>query len=121
LLLEKKLAFEAVMGVLGVLLVARFGGGVRFLSSTSADGAGKEEMRLLNGVPSGSRFRGGSLIGWRFFLVDCCTVGVLSGSEPGPTVRPRRCLMDPVLVFDISDTEASVLDLSTTGRLSWFS
>jgi hypothetical protein len=69
--LAKKLALDAVMGVLGVLLTERLGGGVRARSSTSAEGAGNVEMRLLKGVPSGNRFNGGSLIGCRFFLVDC--------------------------------------------------
>jgi len=99
LFLAKKFALEAVMGVLGVLLAARLGGGVTLRSSTSPEGAGKDDIRLLNGVPSGSRFSGGSLIGCRFFLLDCCTVGVLSPSVPAPTVSPRRCLMDPVLLF----------------------
>jgi hypothetical protein len=94
--LEKKLALDAVMGVLGVLAV-RFGGGVTLRSSISADGAGKDEIRLLKGVPSGNKFNGGSLIGCRFFLLEGCTVGVLSGSDPAPTVKPLLCLMDPVL------------------------
>jgi hypothetical protein len=51
------------MGVLGVLLTVRFGGGVTLRTSTSAEGAGNDEMRLLKGVPRGSRFKGGSLIG----------------------------------------------------------
>lgn len=90
------------MGVLGVLLADRFGGGVTLRSSISAEGAGNEEIRLLKGVPRGSRFNGGSLIGWKFFFVDCCDVGVLSGSDPEPTVRPRLCLIDPVLCLEIS-------------------
>lgn len=85
------------MGVLGVLFEARIGGGVTLRSSTSADGAGKDEIRLLNGVPSGSRFSGGSLIGCKFFLLDCCTAGDLSCSDPDPTVKPLRCLIDPGL------------------------
>lgn len=97
--LEKKFAFDAVMGVLGVLLRARFGGGVTAPSSRSPDGAGKDDILLLNGVPSGSRLSGGSLIGCRFFLLDCCTVGVLSCSGPFPTVKPRLCLMEPELLF----------------------
>lgn len=71
LLLEKKLAFDAVIGVLGVLLVARFGGGVMLRPSTSAEGAGNEDIRLLKGVPSGNRFNGGSLMGCKFFLLEC--------------------------------------------------
>ena len=98
--LEKKVTLDAVIGVLGVLLVERFGGGVRLRSSTSAEGAGKEENRLLKGVPSGRRFNGGSLIGCRFFLLECCTVGGLSGSDPEPTVSPLRCLMDPALFWE---------------------
>ena len=98
--LEKKFAFDAVMGVLGVLLRARFGGGVTAPSSSSQDGAGKDDILLLKGVPSGSKLRGGSLIGCRFFLLDCCTGGVLSCSEPFPTVKPRLCLIDPELLFE---------------------
>jgi len=100
-LLEKKLALEAVIGVLGVLFAARLGGGVVLRSSTSADGAGKDEILLLKGVPSGSRFKGGSLIGCRFFLF-CCIVGVLSASDPEPTVSPRLCRIDPVLFLGVS-------------------
>jgi hypothetical protein len=107
-LLEKKLALDAVIGVLGVLLTARFGGGVTLRSSTSAEGAGNDEMRLLNGVPRGSKFNGGNLIGCRFFLVECCATGVLSGSDPEPTVRPRRCLIDPVLLLDKSPLRDSL-------------
>lgn len=98
----KKLALDAVMGVLGVLLTARFGGGVTLRFSTSAEGAGNDEIRLLKGVLRGSKFNGGSLIGCKFFFVDGCATGVRSGSDPEPTVRPRRCLMEPVLPLDIS-------------------
>lgn len=97
--LEKKLAFDAVMGVLGVLLVARFGGGVTLRLSASADGGGNDEIRLFVGVPSGSKFNGGSRTGCKFFLVECWTAGCRSGSEPDPTVRPLRCRMDPVVLF----------------------
>lgn len=94
LLLEKKVALDAVMGVLGVLLLARFGGGVVLRSSTSAEDTGKDDILLLKGVPSGSRFNGGSLIGWRFFLLVCGTEGVLSTSaDPEPTVIPLLCLI----------------------------
>ena len=96
LLFEKKLAFDAVIGVLGVLLLARFGGGVVLRSSTSAEGTGNDEILLLNGVPSGSKFNGGSLIGWRFFLLVCGTAGDLSIS-PEPTVSPLLCLIVPLL------------------------
>jgi hypothetical protein len=70
-------------------------------SSTSAEGAGNDEILLLNGVPSGNRFRGGSLIGCRFFFV-CCIVGVLSASDPEPTVSPRLWRIDPVLFLGVS-------------------
>lgn len=113
-LFAKKLAFDAVMGVLGVLFTVRFGGGVTTRSSTSADGAGNEDMRLLNGAPNGSRFNGGSLMGWRFFLAECCATGVLSVSEPAPTVRPRLCLIDPVLPFDKSPLRDSLPDVSVS-------
>jgi hypothetical protein len=89
---EKKLTLEAVIGVLGVLLAARLGGGVVLRSPTSAEGAGKEEILLLNGVPRGSRLRGGSRIGCRFFLL-LCTDGLFSASDPAPTVSPLLCLI----------------------------
>lgn len=101
LLLEKKLAFDAVIGVLGVLFVARLGGGVVFRSSTSAEGAGNEEILLLNGVSSGSKFRGGSLMGCKFFLL-AEMAGVLSASDPEPTVNPLRCLIEPLLLLRVS-------------------
>jgi hypothetical protein len=93
LLLEKKLAFDAVMGVLGVLLLARFGGGVVALRlSTSAEGTGKDDILLLKGVPSGNRLRGGSLMGCRFFLL-LLEGGITGGfsTSPDPTVSPLRC------------------------------
>lgn len=93
----KKLALEAVIGVLGVFAL-RFGGGVAFLSSNSPDGTGNDDIRLLNGVLRGRRFKGGSLIGCKSFLLECCTTGVLSGSDPAPTVNPLLCLIDPVLL-----------------------
>jgi len=45
--------------------------------------------------------------------VDCCAVGVLSGSDPAPTVRPRRCLIEPVLCFENSLLNDSLLGSST--------
>jgi len=92
-------ALDAVMGVLGVLFVARFGGGVSSRSLSSVDGTGKVEIRLFVGVPSGSKFNGGSRSGCKFFLVDCWTAVVLSGSDPAPTVNPLRCRIDPVVFF----------------------
>lgn len=97
------------MGVLGVLLAARFGGGVTLRLSSSSVGAGNEDMRLLTGVSSGSRFSGGNLIGCKSFLLECCIVGVRSASALAPTVRPLLCLMDPVLEFRV---EVSLLERS---------
>ena len=114
LLFEKKLVFDAVIGVLGVLL-PRFGGGVKSRSSTSAEGTGKDEILLLKGVPRGSRFNGGSLMGWRFFLLLCCAAGLWSASDPTePTVIPLLCLIVPLLfraesVWACSSVNASIL------------
>lgn len=69
LLREKNVALEAVMGVLGVLLADLLGGGVVLRSSVSVEGAGKAEIRLLNGVPRGKRLSGGNRIGCKFFLL----------------------------------------------------
>lgn len=65
------MALDAVMGVLGVLFLVRFGGGVVVRLLLSADETGKVEIRLLVGEPSGSKFNGGSRSGCKFFLVDC--------------------------------------------------
>jgi hypothetical protein len=48
---------------------------------------------LLNGVPKGRRFRGGSRRGCKFFHAAFCIPGDLSASEPDPMVKPRLCLM----------------------------
>jgi hypothetical protein len=91
LLLEKKLALDAVIGVLGVLLVERFGGGVVVLRLlVSPVGTGNEEILLLNEVPSGSKFNGGSLRGCRFFLFVGGSTGGVSGS-PDAVVKPLLC------------------------------
>lgn len=108
--MEKKEAFDAVIGVLGVLFTVRFGGGVKLPLLTSAEGTGKEEMRSLNVVPSGNKFKGGSLIGWRFFLLECCTTGALSGSDPAPTVKPLLCLIDPALFCGLKFAESGPKD-----------
>jgi hypothetical protein len=101
------------MGVLGVLLLDRFGGGVRLRPSTSADGTGNDDILLLKGVPRGSRLSGGNLIGCRFFLLVCGAAGVLSTStEPDPTVRPRLCLIVPLLLRGVSVFVGSMPRLS---------
>jgi hypothetical protein len=123
LLFEKKLVFDAVIGVLGVLL-PRFGGGVRLRPSISAEGTGKDDILLLKGVPSGSRFNGGSLMGWRFFLLLCGVVGLWSTSDPtDPTVSPLLCLIVPLLFWAESgwagsSVNASMLWVSVTSESS---
>lgn len=108
LLFEKNDALDAVMGVLGVLL-PRFGGGVVLRSSTSVDGTGKDEILVLNGVSNGRRFRGGSLIGWRPFLLVCGNAGLFSTSaDPDPTVSPRLCLMVALVLRGDSTLLASI-------------
>jgi len=54
-----KVAFDAVIGVLGVLAKLRLGGGVNSLLSTSAEGAGKDAILEAVGVLIGSRLSGG--------------------------------------------------------------
>jgi hypothetical protein len=118
LLFEKKDALEAVMGVLGVLLLERFGGGVVFRSSLSAEGTENDDILLLNGVPRGKRFKGGSLIGCRFFLLVCGTDGDVSTSvDPEPTVSPLLCLIVDLGVGSmpgllLSTPESSTFDSS---------
>jgi hypothetical protein len=67
-LLEKNVALDAVMGVLGVFVKFLVGGGVWCLPSWSPIGVGREAIRADVGVLSGRRFRGGNRSGWRFFL-----------------------------------------------------
>lgn len=107
------------MGVLGVLLAARFGGGVMLPLSSLLDGAEKEEMRLLTGVSRGSRFNGGSLMGCKSFLLECCMAGVRSASALAPTVRPRLCLIDPALEFSC-DVSLLVRSLPRPPYVCWF-
>jgi hypothetical protein len=65
--LEKKVAFEAVMGVLGVFIVVRRPGGVPGRSSAS-DFALNALIRAEVGVLKGSRFKGGNRNVCKFFL-----------------------------------------------------
>jgi hypothetical protein len=64
---EKKLALEAVIGVLGVFTTARFPGGVPGFSPTS-DFVLSDLILADVGVLNGSRFRGGKRRFWTFFL-----------------------------------------------------
>jgi hypothetical protein len=121
LLFGKKLALEAVIGVLGVLLLARFGGGVVAARlSSSAEGTGKDEILLLKGVPSGSRFRGGSLMGCRFFLLLLWGIKGALSTSPDPTVSPLRCRVVLALfglsVFVGSSPNASMCEILVTSR-----
>jgi hypothetical protein len=57
--LEKKLAFDAVIGVLGVFLPTRLGGGVISPSSASEEGSLRAATFVIVGVLSGRRLSGG--------------------------------------------------------------
>ena len=87
----KKLAFEAVIGVLGVALWLHFGGGVEVPSSTSR-GSCRALTLAIVGVLKGNKLRGGNRNGCRFFLLTLeIRVGLDSPSDLSPTLlRFRR-------------------------------
>lgn len=80
---EKKEAFDAVMGVLGVLVVTRRGGGVTWPSMRF--GSCKAAIFEAVGVLSGNRFRGGSRSGCKFFFLTgweflCWSMSIFDGA-----------------------------------------
>jgi hypothetical protein len=86
---EKKPAFEAVIGVLGVVAGPIFGGGVRFPRFTTLAPSYKAEILAAVGVLSGSRFSGGSRSGCRFLLLLVPPFSFLSCLEPASIVKLR--------------------------------
>jgi hypothetical protein len=84
----KNEAFEAVIGVLGVVGTPRRGGGVVFPST--AVGSCKAAILAAVGVLKGSKFRGGSRRGCRFFLTGV-ELFCWSTSEFEPTGAWYRC------------------------------
>jgi len=64
---EKNEALDAVIGVLGVLVVTRRGGGVTWPSERV--GSCRAAILLVVGVLNGSKFNGGSRSGCRFFFL----------------------------------------------------
>jgi len=88
-------AFEAVIGVLGVLAMLRLGGGVSSRLSTSAEGAGKDAIREAVGVLIGSRLRGGRRKGWSdFFFTGVAGVTFsigIAATVSAPIVRFLLC------------------------------
>lgn len=79
LLREKKDAFDAVIGVLGVLVLTRRGGGVTCPSEN--EGSCKAAILVVVGVLKGSRFRGGSRSGCKFFFFAVIALFCWSRSE----------------------------------------
>lgn len=80
---EKKEAFDAVMGVLGVFVLVRRGG-VLFPSET--EGSCKAATLAAVGVLNGRRLRGGSRKGRKFFfftgVVFCCSTSDIDPAGP---------------------------------------
>jgi hypothetical protein len=73
----KKLAFDAVIGVLGVLGALYLGGGLSGAEDETATGSRSRKALILvaTGPLKGIKFSGGSFNGWRFFrlkLTGCC-------------------------------------------------
>ena len=107
--LEKKDAFEAVIGVLGVFVLTLRGGGV--IMPSEATGAGIAAILEAVGVLRGNRFSGGRRSGCRFFFLTCCeflcstspfescflVCSVLTGSRV--EARPDRLLVDMLLIL----------------------
>jgi hypothetical protein len=87
----KKLAFEAVIGVLGVALWFHFGGGVEVPSSTLR-GSCRALTLAIVGVLKGNKLRGGNRNGCKFFLLTLeVSDGLDSPSNLSPTLpRFRR-------------------------------
>jgi hypothetical protein len=101
-LLAKNEAFEAVIGVVGVLLLPNFGGGVMILSPDSVAGA-RALTRATVGVLKGGKFSGGSLRGAKSFFLKLEEEVLLSNvgkpklppgtPTPDPRVIPRFLLL----------------------------
>lgn len=110
--LEKKEAFEAVIGVLGVLVLTLRGGGVIMPS----DGIGSGNAAILEavGVLKGKRFNGGSRSGCKLFFLTWVVFRISDstgataflvlgsgswriGSRTDP--RPERLLVEMLLIL----------------------
>jgi hypothetical protein len=76
--LEKKVPFEAVMGVVGVFEICLAGGGERFLSDRPCSWSAA--ILAAVGVLNGPSVMGGSLSGCSVFL-DCGATGFVSISN----------------------------------------
>lgn len=70
--LEKKLAFEAVIGVLGVFMLILVAGGVEGGSAVSTRESLNAFILAAVGVLKGKRFSGGSLAAGPFFAGFGC-------------------------------------------------
>lgn len=83
LLLAKKLALDAVMGVLGIPFGPTLGGGVIDPESTAAVPSYRAAILAAVGVLKGRRFIGGNLRGWsvRLLLLILRILGLLSLSK----------------------------------------
>ena len=79
---------DAVIGVLGVFVVTRRGGGVTFPSDTF--GSWNAAILLVVGVLSGNKFNGGNLSGCRFFFLTGAALLCWSTSEVVPA---RACFL----------------------------
>lgn len=80
---EKNEVLEAVMGVLGVFVLTRRGGGVK-LPLARVESCDKAAIFAAVGVLSGSKFKGGRRSGCRVFLFDAGAEGFCSESVAAP-------------------------------------
>jgi hypothetical protein len=117
---EKNDDFEAVIGVLGVFVAARRGGGVDRSCGTDLSFC-KAATFAAVGVLKGCRFKGGSLSGCRFFFFDGVPLDFCSVSKP-TILRDRdsgSCLTKSCIVVppDSSLVDMLLMLLESKGRL----
>ena len=118
--MEKKLVFEAVIGVLGVFAFPRLGGGVMFPSSVSEDGSCNAAILAAVGVLRGNRLRGGKRRGCSFFLfMDGAALAFGPRSRADPIVRPLLSRASSVTpgIWTCSVVEVLMAVLTSRGRL----
>ena len=100
-LLEKKLALDAVIGVLGVVAIPYLGGGVTVPGSKEAGCLSMAAIFAAVGVLSGRRLRGGNRKGCNVRLLTFApAAGLLSPATPAFMVRALLCLVSRSLCMD---------------------
>jgi hypothetical protein len=113
--LKKNEAFEAVIGVLGVVGTSRRGGGVQACISFLPDVSFKASIFAAIGVLSGRRLNGGNFRGWRPFLARFAGCLPLASGVFEPLVW-EVVGMGSSLTFAAAPLESESLRESTLNR-----